>query len=362
MSNSFKNVYNNRKVLLTGNTGFKGSWLTTWLLDLGAKVIGFSLDPPTEPNLFEILSLKNKISYIKGDVRDTDKFKNIFNEYQPEIVFHLAAQPLVRRSYQEPKLTYETNLMGTVNLFEAVRDCESVEVVINVTSDKCYENKEKNSGYDETDPLGGYDPYSSSKAGSELITASYRKSFFSDNNTAIASVRAGNVIGGGDWGQDRLIPDCIRALTTNELINIRNPQSVRPWQHVLEPLAGYLWLASLMWHDKTDYNQAWNFGPEKNSILNVEEVVKQIIRTWGQGEFIVNNDGQMPETNILKLDINKVKSKLNWKPIYNIDETLEKTVLWYLQYYNKQNILGFTLNQIRDYTSNAKKQCLAWAF
>lgn len=366
MNNQFNNVYKNRKIFITGNTGFKGSWLTAWLLELGADIVGYSLKPPTKPNMFEILSLPERINYIKGDICDREKLENELKNHDPEIVFHLAAQPLVRKSYHHPVLTYETNVMGTVNLFEAVRKCENVKVLVNVTSDKCYENKEENRGYSETDALGGHDPYSSSKACSEIITTTYRKSYFEKNNVdnynvSLTSVRAGNVIGGGDWAQDRLVPDCIRALTTNNIISIRNPHAIRPWQHVLEPLSGYLWLASLMWRDSVSYNHAWNFGPKEPVNQDVEKVVKEIIRIWGSGQYHTHKDTQISETKILQLNINQAMVKLRWKPIYELREALEKTIHWYWQYYNNErDMYQFTSEQIKNYTRNAMNQNLEW--
>jgi CDP-glucose 4,6-dehydratase len=368
MNNLYKNIFKGRKILITGNTGFKGSWLTTWLLNLGADIVGYSLEPPTQPNMFQILSLEKKIKYIKGDVRDGEKLNDVFGEHKPEIVFHLAAQPLVLQSYQDPKLTYETNIIGTVNLLEASKNFDSVKVVINVTSDKCYENTDQRVVYTETDRLGGDDPYSSSKACSELVTNAYRKSFFENpffkcNKPALASVRAGNVIGGGDWANDRLIPDCIRSLTTNRVISIRNPLAVRPWQHVLEPLSGYLWLAALMWGENKDYNQAWNFGPVDDSFINVEKVVSQLIRAWvDKGKYKILSDEKMPEKDFLMLDISHVKNLIRWKPVYNVKKALEETVIWYWKYYNESvDMYQFTLEQINSYTKMAKNQNLEWA-
>ena len=280
--------FEKKKILITGHTGFKGSWLTLWLTKLGAKVIGYSLEPPTKPSLFEILNLKEKIVHIIGDIKDEEKLKNIFKKYKPDIVFHLAAQSLVRFSYKEPKLTYETNVMGTLNVLEAVREAKSVKVVIIVTSDKCYENKEWVYGYRENDPLGGHDPYSSSKACAELVVEAYRNSFFNPKNygkthqVALATVRAGNVIGGGDWQVDRLIPDCVKALSKGKPIKIRNPNAIRPWQHVLEPLSGYLLLVQKMWKEPTKYCEAWNFGPYEKDIATVKEIVEKVINLWGK--------------------------------------------------------------------------------
>jgi CDP-glucose 4,6-dehydratase len=368
MNNPFNNIYNGRKILITGNTGFKGSWLTTWLLDLGADVVGYSLEPPSQPNLFSILSLQKKIEFIKGDVRDGEKIDNIFLEYEPEIVFHLAAQPLVLPSYQDPVMTYETNVMGTVNVLEASKNCGSLKVIINVTSDKCYENTGNNEGFMETDPVGGEDPYSSSKACSELVTTAYRKSFFENqlykcNKPGLASVRAGNVIGGGDWAKDRLIPDCIRSLTTHNVIRIRNPQAVRPWQHVLEPLSGYLWLAALMWVEKSEFNQAWNFGPMNNFIMNVEEVVSYLTQQWSnEAKFEIVSQDEMPEKEYLRLDIANAENKLGWKPVYHVRKAIEETIRWYWEYYNgSSDMCVFTLEQINNYITAARNQNLEWS-
>lgn len=287
MSAMFDEIYKNKRVLITGHTGFKGSWLAIWLKELGADVVGYSLDPPSEPNNFEATRLREKITHIHGDIRDLDRLMETFKKYQPEFVFHLAAQPLVRLSYNEPKMTFDTNIGGTVNVFEAVRKTPSVKVLVNITSDKCYENKEWVWGYRENDPMGGHDPYSASKGCAELVFSAYLKSFFSQNaaqksgdmtqlreqlgscpqistsgpRLGAASARAGNVIGGGDWGTDRLVPDCIRALSRHQPIGIRSPKAVRPWQHVLEPLGGYLLLGAALWQDPQKYSGAWNFGP-----------------------------------------------------------------------------------------------------
>ncbi len=286
----FKDAFKNRKVLITGHTGFKSSWLSIWLRELGAHVVGYSLAPPSEPSNFKASSLQNKITHIHGDVRDLDDLLNAFRKYQPEFVFHLAAQPLVRLSYDEPKLTFDTNVSGTVNVFEAVRKTPSVKVLVNITSDKCYENREWVWGYRENDPMGGHDPYSASKGCAELVFNAYLKSFFSPSaaqNRAIgaASARAGNVIGGGDWGADRLVPDCIRALSGHQPIGIRNPRAVRPWQHVLEPLSGYLWLGALLSQDPGKYSGPWNFGPDDGSHLTVAEMADRLIKYWGDGSW-----------------------------------------------------------------------------
>ena len=351
--------FKGKKILITGHTGFKGSWLTLWLIKLGAKVIGYSLEPPTKPSLFEILNLKEKIVHIIGDIRDEEKLKNIFKKYKPEIVFHLAAQSLVRFSYKEPKLTYETNVMGTLNILEAIRETKSVRVVIIVTSDKCYENKEWVYGYRENDPLGGYDPYSSSKACAELVVEAYRNSFFNPKNygkghqVALATVRAGNVIGGGDWQVDRLIPDCVKALSKGKPIKIRNPNAIRPWQHVLEPLGGYLLLAQKMWEEPTKYCEAWNFGPYEKDIATVKEIVEKVINLWGKGKYEVESDTQFHEAGLLRLDISKAMIKLGWYPKWNLDIALEKTIKWYKMFYKgKEDMLRYSLQEIKSYITS----------
>lgn len=358
MINSFNNIYEGKKILITGHTGFKGSWLSLWLKELGAEVIGYSLEPNTKPSLFRIVGLEKNIIHTTGDIRDEDHLKKIFKKYNPEIVFHLAAQPLVRRSYKEPKLTYETNIIGTVNLLEAVRHTDSVKVLVNATTDKCYENKECNYSYKETDPMGGYDPYSSSKGAAELIISAYRNSFL--NNKAIASARAGNVIGGGDWSEDRLIPDCVRSLVKKEKIIIRNPESIRPWQYMLEPLSGYLWLGCLMWQNPQQYSEGWNFGPEKDGNLSVEEIVKKTIEIWQTGIYEIQRDDLIHEAKLLMLDINKAKTRLNWKPVYGVMEAIENTVNWYKYYYNNNSIEDYSINEIKKYTSKAMELNLDW--
>lgn len=358
MGNYFRNAYKNKKVLITGHTGFKGTWLSLWFTRLGAKVIGYSLEPPTEPNLFESIGLEDKIIHIIGDVRDEKHLISAFEKYQPEFIFHLAAQAIVRRSYYEPKLTYETNVMGTVNVLEALRRMRSVRVCIIVTSDKCYENREWIYGYRETDPVGGYDPYSSSKGCAELVTSAYRKSFFNPkdygetHNVALSSVRAGNVIGGGDWGEDRIIPDCMRALSKGETIVIRNPSAIRPWQYVLEPLSGYLLLGTLMCKDGTRYSDAWNFGPNDESIITVEELVKLVIKHWGTGSYKIDTSTHPHEAGFLKLDISKARSLLGWRPIYDVHEAVERTINWYKNFYNGiRELYENTVKEIREYAS-----------
>lgn len=368
MTNSFKNVYKNKKVLVTGHTGFKGSWLTLWLTELGAEVIGYSLEPNTNPNLFEVLNLKEKTHHIIGDIRDQEKLSQVFKKQKPDMVFHMAAQPLVRYSYKEPKLTFETNIIGTINLFEAARAVDSVRVLVNITSDKCYDNKERLEGYKETDPMGGYDPYSASKGAAEIITGSYRNSFFNPkdygkiHNLALASVRAGNVIGGGDWSEDRLIPDCIRSLINKGTIVIRNPNAIRPWQYALEPLSGYLWLGSLMWQDGISYSEGWNFGPKDDKPLTVGEIADKMVKLWGCGEYKINPDTTLHEAKYLNLSIEKAQKQLKWKPVYNIEEAINSTINWYSEFYNnKSGIEAYSMNQIKEYTAKANNYGIEWS-
>jgi len=351
----FDNVFKNKTVLVTGHTGFKGSWLCIWLKELGANIVGYALEPYTERDNFVVSGLKDKITHITGDVRNFQKLPKVFEEYQPEFVFHLAAQAIVRESYKNPKETYDINIGGTVNVLECCRITDSVRVVINVTSDKCYENKEWVWGYRENDPMGGYDPYSSSKGCSELITAAYRNSFFNPidfekHGKSLSSARAGNVIGGGDWQKHRIIPDCIRALENDKPIEIRSPRATRPWQHVLEPLSGYLLLAAKMYEEPQKFCGAWNFGPNQDSIITVGKVANMIVAKWGSGSWIDKSDKSEPhEANLLSLDISKAKSYLNWSPGWNTAKTIEKTVEWYKEY-GRVDPYQICVKQINEYT------------
>ncbi|WP_291571669.1 CDP-glucose 4,6-dehydratase [Clostridium sp. UBA4548] len=347
-----ESFWKGKRVLITGSTGFKGCWLSLWLNKLGADVIGYSLQPPSNPNMFETIKLKQKITYIYGNILDMDKLMNNFEKYEPEVVFHLAAQPLVRKSYDEPFETFNTNVMGTVNVFNAVRNSKSVKVVVNVTSDKCYENKEWNWGYRENESMGGHDPYSCSKGCAELITNSFRKSYFTEQNIYLASARAGNVIGGGDWAEDRLIPDIVRCLVNNQNPVIRNPYSIRPWQHVLEPLGAYMLIAEKMWEHGHKYAEGWNFGPENESTVTVAEVANQLMTLWGMDEgIILNIDTQkkLHEAQFLKLDCSKARYKLGWSPKLTIKETLDWTMKWYKAFEDEVDMYRFSLSQIENY-------------
>lgn len=343
MDYRYNSVYKDKKVFITGHTGFKGSWLSLWLTELGANVIGYSLKANTEPNHYDNLNL-NIISII-DDIRDKSSLQKALFKHQPDIVFHLAAQPLVRYSYQHPIETFETNIMGTVNLFEAIKHVSSIKAVINITSDKAYENKESEEGYKETDSMGGYDPYSASKGCSEIITSSYRNSFFNLNeygknhHVLVASARAGNVIGGGDWAEDRLIPDIIKSMTLNKKVEIRSPNSIRPWQHVLEPLSGYLLLGKELLEGKKEYAEAWNFGPSDESTITVKEVVEYIRKYWDKINYMINEDKiHVHEAKLLKLNCSKARSKLGWKPKWNSETTFKETVNWYKEFYENNCI------------------------
>jgi CDP-glucose 4,6-dehydratase len=331
----FNQVYKNKTVLVTGHTGFKGSWLSIWLTELGARVIGFSLDPKTDKDNFVVTNLASKMVDIRGDIRDSVHLEKVFEEHQPEFVFHLAAQPLVRKSYELPTYTFETNVMGTINVLEAIRKTNSVKVGIFATTDKVYQNQEKIEGYVETDPLGGYDPYSSSKASAELAIQSWRDSYFNPNQfenhrKSISSVRAGNVIGGGDWSEDRLIPDLMRSITNNQELIIRNPHSIRPWQHVLDPLNGYLILGEKMFKNPKEYAEAWNFGPNQEETISVLELIKSFTINKDLRLKIESKEIKIHETKILSLNSSKAKKKLDWVSNIDVQSMISFTRIWYL--------------------------------
>lgn len=353
-----QNIFEGKRVLITGHTGFKGSWLAIWLHRLGAEVTGVALDPGTPRDNFVLSGIGSRIKEdIRADIRDRAALEDIFRRCRPEIVFHLAAQPLVRLSYDIPAETYDTNVMGTVNVMEAIRAAGSTRVAVMITSDKCYENREQARGYCEEDPMGGYDPYSSSKGAAEIAIASWRRSFFNPadfgikHNTAIASARAGNVIGGGDWAKDRILPDCIRALEAGKPIPIRNPKAVRPWQHVLEPLGGYLLLAEKMWEHPSDYCEGWNFGPDASSIRTVREVAGKVVEHYGSGSIELAADSAAPhEAQLLTLSIDKARERLGWKPRMDLERSIGMTVDWYRRYRNT-DVYSMCAEQIDEYTS-----------
>jgi CDP-glucose 4,6-dehydratase len=346
-----------KKVLITGHTGFKGSWLALWLQHLQADVIGFALSPPTTPNLFTAANVAANMTSVIGDIRDFEQLQQIIAKHRPEIVFHLAAQSLVRHSYGHPIETYATNVLGTVHLFEALRRTGGAKAVLNITTDKCYENKEWHWGYRENDTLGGYDPYSNSKACSELVTAAYRNSYFNphthaQHDTSLASARAGNVIGGGDWAHDRLIPDLIRSSVAGETTIIRHPHALRPWQHVLEPLSGYLLLAQKLHEHPLEFAEAWNFGPDDNDVKPVNWIADYVTNLWGDNaHWILDQNPQPHEATYLKLDCAKAKARLGWRPRWNLEKALQETVRWYQAYENKQAMQDVTLQQINHYTT-----------
>lgn len=335
----FNNFFRGKRVLVTGHTGFKGSWLSIWLHELGAEVIGVAQAPFTERDNYVLSGIGQRIKPdIRADIRDGERIKEIFRQYQPEIVFHLAAQPLVRLSYDIPVETYQTNVMGTIHILEAIRFTDSVKVGVMITTDKCYENREQIWGYRENEPMGGYDPYSSSKGAAEIAIASWRRSFFhpgayEKHGKSIASVRAGNVIGGGDWALDRIIPDCIKALEAGKPIEIRSPKAIRPWQHVLEPLSGYMLLAQKMWNDPVKYCEGWNFGPRAESIINVWDVASMVIENYGSGELKdLSDPDALHEAKLLMLDISKAKFQLGWEPRMSLGKCVQLVVDWYKRY------------------------------
>ena len=355
MKKLYNGLFQNKKVLITGHTGFKGSWLSLLLHQLGAEVFGYALEPPTNPSLYNEAQLDDFITSTIGDIRDFQKLKASIDYIRPEIIIHMAAQPLVRASYKDPIETYSTNVMGTVNLFEAIRQTRGVKVVINVTTDKCYENREWHWGYRENEPMGGYDPYSNSKGCSELVTSSFRNSFFNPkeyekHGVALASARAGNVIGGGDWAEDRLIPDFIRAITNGQTLLIRSPYAIRPWQHVLEPLNGYLTLAAKLYEEGSRFAEAWNFGPDDSDAQNVEWITNRICEYWGdKASYHIDTNPQPHEANYLKLDCSKAKAELNWQPKWNIDKALQSIVEWNKAWLTGDNAKQICFNQINDY-------------
>ena len=347
--------WKNKNVLVTGHTGFKGSWLSLWLTSLEANLVGYSLPPPTNPSLFELANIADDMTSILGDVRDLQHLTSEIEKHSPEILIHLAAQSLVVNSHENPIDTYTTNVMGTLNVLEAVRRTESVKVVLIITSDKCYKNNEWDWGYREHDTLGGIDPYSNSKACAELVTSAYRTSYFQKpvppfKNVAVATVRAGNVVGGGDWAKNRLIPDTVKALQDSEVIIIRNPSSIRPWQHVLEPLGGYMSLAEKLWEHGVEYAEEWNFGPSDNDAKTVSWVVDQLCRLWGSDSKWKEIPQPYPhESHYLKLDCSKSKNRLEWKPKLSLDTTLEWVIEWFKNYNNKNDLRDFTKKQITKY-------------
>lgn len=348
-----RTFWKDKRVLLTGHTGFKGGWLAIWLSKLGAHVYGYSLEPPTQPNLFSTLKLSDRLSgNTIADIRDANVLSQAMIDVSPDIVFHMAAQPLVRHSYSHPTETYSVNVMGTVNVFEAVRKCESVRAVVNITTDKCYENREWVWAYRETEALGGFDPYSSSKACSELVTAAYRRSFLATNGVHVASARAGNVIGGGDWAEDRLIPDFLRAIDAGETLNIRFPNATRPWQHVLEPLSGYLTLAQSLYEGQEGAADAWNFGPVEEDARSVEWIAEHLSKLVPSVDWVCETATQPHEANFLKLDISKAKHTLHWRPRWTLEDALRVTLNWHNAWRSGADMYEVSLEQINIYEAS----------
>lgn len=341
-----------KKVFLTGHTGFKGSWLSLWLQSMGAELYGYALKPPTNPSLFEEANVAAGMVSTIADVRDYRSLFEALKKSQAEIVIHMAAQPLVRLSYEQPVETYATNVMGTVHLLEAIRKVGGVRAIVNVTTDKCYENKEWVWGYREDEPMGGYDPYSNSKGCSELVSSAYRRSFFQTTETALASARAGNVIGGGDWALDRLVPDVLRAFELQEPVIVRNPHATRPWQHVLEPLSGYLTLAQKLYEQGQAFAEGWNFGPNENDARPVQWIVEELVKDWGNGASWSLDVGEHPhEAHYLKLDISKAREGLNWAPRWSLEKALSQIIVWHQAWRAKQDVRAVCLNQINLYNT-----------
>ncbi len=343
-----------KRVFITGHTGFKGSWLSLWLQDMGALVKGYALEPNTTPNLFTKANVAQNMFSDIGDITDLNHITKSITAFNPEILIHMAAQPLVRLSYKEPVLTYATNVMGTVNVLEAARKCNNLKAIVSVTTDKCYENREWAWGYRENEPMGGHDPYSSSKGCAELVTAAYRKSFFNENKTAfLASARAGNVIGGGDWAEDRLIPDILKAFEKNEPVIVRNPLSTRPWQHVLEPLSGYLVLAQHLFDEGSSFAESWNFGPKDEDCKPVSWILDTMVDYWGRGaKWELDRNNNPHEAGFLKLDCSKAAMRLNWSPKWNLEHTLESIINWHQNYLAQKNIQEQCLLEIAKYKND----------
>ena len=349
-----------KRILLTGHTGFKGGWLALWLRRMGAEILGYSLPAPTQPSLFETARISESVEGVIGDIRDLPRLHSAFREFSPEIVFHLAAQPLVRVSYDAPVETFSTNVLGTVHVLEAIRQTNSVRSAVIVTSDKCYANQESARGYRENDSLGGHDPYSNSKACAEMVVESYRRSFFSDSGaTAVASARAGNVIGGGDWAADRLIPDLVRAAVAGTPVVLRNPKSIRPWQHVLEPLSGYLMLAQRLWEAPSRYAEAWNFGPRDDDAMSVEDIVALAAQAWGDGmTWVLESRPQPHESRVLRLDCAKARG-IGWQPLLGIAQAVDWTIEWYRAWSGRGDMKDLSLEQITRYSELLAKGRMA---
>ncbi len=363
MDKLFSNAFKNKTIFLIGHTGFIGSWLAFWLIKLGSNVVGYSLKPPSRPSIFEILGIQEKITHIHGNINNQRTLEQKILEHKPNFLFHLAAQSLVKESYKNTKNTFQTNVMGTVNVLEAVKNVKFLKNIIIMTSDKSYDNLEKIKFYREDDPLGGSDPYSASKGAAEIIINSYRKSFFQKNKIALSTIRAGNVIGGGDWSKDRIVPDCIRALKSKKPLHVRSPNSVRPFQFVLEPISALLWISANMNKNPTSYSTSWNVGPiKKFGKTKVKTLVPRIIKEWGDGTWVSKVDKTDNESKTLMLDSTKIKHQLKWSPILSINESIKYTINWYKAYYAKSDdIEELTLKQIENYIKKAKELNMEWS-
>jgi len=345
-----QSFWNNKRVFLTGHTGFKGSWLSLWLTSMGANVKGYALEPATSPSLFEVAHVAEQVDSEIGDIRNLHQLRTSMVEFNPDVLIHMAAQPLVRRSYKEPVETYDVNVLGTVKVLEAARSCSNLKSIVSVTTDKCYENKAWLWGYREDEAMGGYDPYSSSKGCAELVTSAYRRSFMQEQGIGLASARAGNVIGGGDWSEDRLIPDILHAFEKREPVVIRNPKSTRPWQHVLEPLSGYLMLAEKLYEQPDTYAEGWNFGPHDDDAKPVGWILDHMVRMWGDGASWNIDKGSHPhEANFLKLDISKAKARLHWQPSRQLEDTLKRIVAWHQAWLKDEDMQVVCLKEIDEY-------------
>jgi len=351
-----QNFWQGKRVFLTGHTGFKGSWLSLWLSSLGAEVKGYALNPPTSPSLFNEAKVDSLIDSQIGDIRDQDTLHESMTKFSPDILIHMAAQPLVRYSYDAPIETYEVNIIGTAKVLEVARSCANLKAIVNITTDKCYENDGRSEGYKEDDKMGGYDPYSSSKGCAEIVASAYRRSFLQEQGMGLASVRAGNVIGGGDWADDRLIPDILRSFEKNEPVIIRNPKATRPWQHVLEPLSGYLVLAQKMYRDQNKYAEGWNFGPNEQDVKSVDWILNKMIAKWPNSSWELDSSSNPHEANFLQLDISKAESKLGWKPIWELSHTLEKIIDWHQAWINKEDMQTVCLSEIKAYMADMNNE------
>jgi CDP-glucose 4,6-dehydratase len=347
--------WHGKRVFLTGHTGFKGGWLSIWLNQLGCTVRGYALNPPSLPSLFHTAKVGSIVDSHIGDIRNQKSLHKSMVSFNPDILIHMAAQPLVRYSYNEPVETYEVNVIGTAKVLEVARDCKNLKAIINVTTDKCYENVEYDCSYKETDPMGGYDPYSSSKGCAELVTSAYRRSFLNELKIGIASVRAGNVIGGGDWAADRLIPDILKSFEKNQVVVVRNPDATRPWQHVLEPLSGYLVLAQKLYQNPKEYSEAWNFGPTENNVKPVKYIVNKMTSLWPGSSWKKDYDIHPHEAGFLRLDISKARSRLGWCPLWSLSDALEKIVNWHQASLNEEDMQTVCLEEIEEYIKEMKK-------